>query len=238
MDFSNFYSQNNVSFLTQKTSVFQDLYIAVRNQEERVLSDSDVALLPNLNNKEWYLRKKSAERFENYLSSKHSGLSILDIGCGNGWFSNILVNSSKNHHVVGLDVNVEELEQAARVFQSRNLQFVYGNIFELQQQFKKVFDIITLNASVQYFPDFKALLHVLENYLTRNGEIHIVDSPFYKTSELKKAQNRTVSYYEQLGFPEMASHYFHHNIADVKHFETKFLRKKDSPFLWLRYTKK
>ena len=53
---------------------------------------------------------------------------ILDVGCGNGWFSGQLaaIASAK---VYALDLNRMELEQAARIFNLHNLILCYGNIF-------------------------------------------------------------------------------------------------------------
>lgn len=120
----------------------------------------------------------------------------MDIGCGNGWFSNIL-SKIENSKVGGLDINPIELEQADRVFKKENLQFYYGDIFQIKE-FEKQFDAITLNACVQYFPNFKLLLDKLKSFSTPGGEIHIIDSPFYKNEEISNAKERTYKYFQAL----------------------------------------
>jgi len=97
---------------------------------------------------------------------------------------------------------------------------------------------------VQYFPDFKLLLSNLKSFLKPQGEIHIIDSPFYKQNEIADAKQRTITYYTDLGFPEMASNYFHHLKSAIQDFEvlykpknrffSKILSRKESPFYWLR----
>lgn len=248
MDFSTSNIKNKVVYLTKETNSFSDVYIAVRDKEQRVLTDKDVALLPHLKHNEWEYRIKSTERFTNYISLKKERLSVLDIGCGNGWFTNAIAKVSNKNKVIGLDINREELEQAARVFKRPNLQFVYGDIFKIEEAFNNKFDIITLNSCVQYFQDFKALFSTLKLFLKPHGEIHIIDSPFYKPSQLAEAKKRTLAYYTTLGFPEMASNYFHHSFSDIQQFEllysnknkllNKILNKKDSPFPWIRYSNK
>ena len=244
------YVLNGVGYLTEKKEEFESDYIKVREKENRVLTDSEVSILPktyskNPNKKEWELREKSTQRILNYLESKNKDLSILDIGCGNGWFTNQLASISKENKIIGLDVNTEELEQAVRLFETEKTCFLYGDVFKLED-FRAQFDIITLNASVQYFSDFTKLITVLVNFLKINGEIHIIDSPFYEEKEIEKAKLRTELYYTNLGFPEMAKNYFHHKKGDLKDFVILYkpkgfiaqkLSKKSTPFLWLKYNK-
>ena len=90
------------------------------------------------------------------------------------------------------------------------------------------------------------MFSILKSFLKLYGEIHILDSPFYKASQVTKAKQRTLDYYIMLGFMEMAAHYFHHTVDDHQEFEylyinknkllNKIYNKKDSPFPWLRFT--
>ncbi|WP_028887603.1 methyltransferase domain-containing protein [Tenacibaculum ovolyticum] len=246
------YTRNGVGYLTEEKEKFELDYIRAREKENRILIDNEVSILPktfieNPNKKEWELREKSTKRILKYLESKNGGLSILDIGCGNGWFTNKLASISKENKIIGLDVNTEELEQAVRLFGKEKTCYCYGDIFKLDN-FEEQFDIIILNASVQYFSDFNELFLLLKSFLKLEGEIHIIDSPFYKKEELFKAKDRTDKYYENLGFPQMTLNYFHHEITKVKDFEIlymqnrsifhKILKRNDSPFPWLRFVKK
>jgi len=242
--------KNGVHYLTEKENSFSNDYIRVRDIEKRVLTDEQVKKLPfvSKNNQyynEWIVRQKSTQRFISYLGSKNTSQEILDIGCGNGWFSNLLASVNLRNNIYGLDINAIELEQAARIFKAENLQFCYGDLFQSKKEFEASFNIITLNACVQYFQDFNELFEILKLYLKPKGEIHIIDSPFYNTNEIKNAQNRTIDYYTRIGVPTMSSHYYHHSLEDINNFEklyipsnkvvSKFFRKKDSPFMWLRY---
>ena len=246
MDFSAFKNHKGVFILSEVDTKFSEEYLALRKKENRILTDEKVKLLPkfskdNINYIEWKIRSKTANRFMNYLQHKNQKLDILDIGCGNGWFSNKM--SELNNVIVGLDINLQELEQASRVFKNKNLQLVYCDIFQNNLQFKNKFNIITLNASIQYFPNINALILILESFLKPKGEIHILDSPFYCISEVENAKKRTLRYYTKIGYPEMAKFYFHHAKDKVKDFTIlyqpkksildKILGKRDSPFNWL-----
>lgn len=241
-------SINGVSILTPINGSFEQAYIAVREKENRVLTDQAVLSLPNVAEgnpyfDEWRLRTDSTNSVVNHLKSQ-SFESALDLGCGNGWFTNKLASVSKE--VVGMDMNQLELEQAARVFDNNRVHFCYGDIF-CSNLPNGHFDLITLNACIQYFPDAKKLIHRLTELLSISGEIHIIDSPFYKANAVDYARKRTAEYYAKLGFPEMANHYFHHdwdslwpfkhevkhNPKSLKERLSKKLGVLSSPFPWI-----
>lgn len=249
MDLNSYKKINGVRIITKINTDFSKVYIALRKKENRVLNDVELKKLPfvskeNSNYNEWKVRQKTNQRFIKYLENKKASLTILDIGCGNGWFTNKM--AIIGNKVVGLDVNLEELEQARRVFTSKNLQFVYATIFKENLPFTNTFDVITLNACVQYFENFELLITTLKQFLKPTGEIHILDSPFYDASEVMNAKQRTMAYYTKIGFPEMAKFYFHHAKEKIKDFEVlyqpkptllnKFFGKKDTPFMWLKYS--
>ena len=242
---------NGVLFLSEKKNSFSNAYVILREKEGRILSDEEIKNLPipserNSHASEWKLRMKSTQRIITYLKQKKQELKIVDIGCGNGWFSYHL-SSIKNSSVDAVDINDTELEQAARIFSKDGLRFIYADIFESASHFKNKYDIITLNASVQYFNDFDALLSLLKEFLKPTGEIHIIDSPFYTPSQIKAAKQRTASYYASMEASEMSEHYFHHSEEKIKAFDVlykpyppiirKLFKIKDIPFLWLRIKK-
>ncbi|MBK6833235.1 MAG: class I SAM-dependent methyltransferase [Bacteroidetes bacterium] len=231
-----------------------ELYIKVRGKEKRLLSDAVVAKLPFIKKqdsvyfKEWKARSYSFSRLNNYLQKKEKPLHILDLGCGNGWLAANLA-TTKIFTVTGLDVNEEELQQANRVFQKPNLTYCFGDIFKNIFP-EKTFDIIVLNACVQYFGDLSILIGQLFYYLKSGGEIHIIDTPFYTSEEIEFAKKRSLNYYSSLGFPEMTEQYYHHQLNDLSKFNYTILRKSnfltqikskingDVPanFAWIRIT--
>ena len=236
--------ERKIEYLTEYNPDFEGNYLSVREKENRVYSDSTVLKLPYLETShlqcaEWQLRVKTTKDFVNYLHN-NSFNNVLDIGCGNGWFSNVIANNT-NGSVLGLDVNKVELEQANRLFPITNLSFAYGDVFEID--FKQRFDLIVLNASIQYFSDIDMLIKRLKDLLASSGEIHVLDSPFYASElERDKAKQRTVKYYNELGHPEMSKFYFHHLVGQLKGFEVKskpitnrvfkFIKGKYTPFSW------
>jgi ubiquinone/menaquinone biosynthesis C-methylase UbiE len=242
--------QDGVYILSEINDEFESLYLEVRRKEKRVYSDTEVNNLPfisesNPHKNEWKLREKSFLRFKDYLKIKNENLNILDLGCGNGWFSGNL-SKDFNHNFFCADINLTELKQGERVCNSDKIKFIYADIFTTDFP-KDFFSLIILNASVQYFPDLNELFERLFRLLSIKGEIHIIDSPFYSVNEVQNAKKRTMDYYSSIYFPGMARYYHHHTYEALKPFNTKILYNpssiknkieilfliKDSPFPWI-----
>jgi len=243
-----------VFILSPINSIFEDIYLNVREKENRIYSDSELIALPfasssNPHKNEWDLRAKSFLRFKEYLKTKKRDLNILDIGCGNGWFCGQL-SRSFDHNFYCADVNLTELKQGRKVFNSEHIKFVYADIFNAEIP-QASFDIITVNAAVQYFPDLNKLLNKLITLLNENGEVHILDSPFYSESEAVNAKKRTMDYYSSIGFKEIAKNYYHHTRNELSEFKFEILYQPnsisnkikrlisiaDSPFPWIKIIK-
>ncbi|MDB5023658.1 MAG: class SAM-dependent methyltransferase [Mucilaginibacter sp.] len=210
---------------------FEDLYIAVRQQEKRVYTDEQLQLLPDIDHlyyDEWKIRKRSSGRLTAYLEKKRKHLKILEVGCGNGWLSAKLSNIP-NTRVTGLDINEIEIEQAKRVFKKDNLEFIYDSFTDSTFDNEK-FDVIVFAASLQYFPSVINVLKQALAILRYGGEVHIVDTPFYTPVEAEKANARSCGYYAALGFPEMAAHYFHHSTSEFWGFKYELLFNPSNPF--------
>lgn len=245
--------QNGVYILSTIDNEFETTYLKVREKENRIYSDGELRNLPfasdsNPHKKEWELRAKSYLRFERYLKSQNIVMNILDLGCGNGWFCGQLSNSF-NLNFYCFDINLTELYQGRRVFHSEKVIFIYADIFEAALP-DNSFDIVIINAAIQYFPDLKNLLNRLLPILTDQGEIHIIDSPIYSENEAIKAKQRTKDYYSEMGFTEMIDNYHHHSWEVFRETDYKILYNprsiinrlkkvisKDSPFPWIKVTR-
>lgn len=221
----------NVYFLSspKKKEFDEIMYLKIREKEGRIYSDDILMYLPEIRkthplNNEWQVRKATLKNLIKYFSDKDI-LSILDIGCGNGWLSNE-ISLNTNNFVTALDMNKTELLQGARVFiDNKKLKFIYGNIFE--DIFPpESFDSVIFSSSIQYFNDFQSLIKRIFYFLKAPGEIHIVDSNFYSITGSIKAKKRTINYYKKLGFPEMVNFYNHRTKKELKTFNYKMLNKK------------
>jgi ubiquinone/menaquinone biosynthesis C-methylase UbiE len=226
---------------------FEDIYLRLRQKEGRIYTDEEVLILPKADPshrhyKEWQAREGSCKRLVNYLKKKKGSLEILEIGCGNGWLSAKL-KTSNGSQVTGIDVNKYEVQQAKKVFgKIAGIEFHVCSIDDEMLQSRK-FNIIVFAASIQYFSPIDNVLKTAISLLKDDGEIHILDSHFYKEDELEAAKQRSKQYFAEMGFPEMADHYHHHLINDLASFHHQILykpgiisnifKKNKNPFQWI-----
>jgi ubiquinone/menaquinone biosynthesis C-methylase UbiE len=236
---------NTVAYNT--TEEFDQLYFRLRQKEGRIYTDADVATLPFIykshpHYNEWVTRKHSQKALLSYIKNKKTFTSILEVGCGNGWLSAGMAKSI-DAEVTGLDINTYELEQAKRVFRNiPNLNFINSPLQSGSLKHEK-FDMIIFAASIQYFSSLKQIIQIAIEHLTLQGEVHIMDSPFYQIQETAAARQRTREYYKALGFEAMANQYYHHQLAELENFQYKILHHpnswknklsiKKNPFYWI-----
>ncbi len=185
-------------------------YNSVRGIEGRLLDDALVAQLPmgptGAQRHEWRVRERSAHRLVHHLAQFQRPLKVLDVGCGNGWMSAML--SRAGHEVLGIDRNLPELQQAARVFPN-GPRFALAAVFNPGLDDLR-FDVVLFAASFQYFADVRS---TMERALTLapDGEVHVMDSVLYPSANAARAaEQRTKAYYARIGVPGMADHYHCH----------------------------
>jgi ubiquinone/menaquinone biosynthesis C-methylase UbiE len=238
--------QQGVYYLTPPKTAFEEVYIRLRTKEQRVHNDDFVQQLPLVpkwhpHAREWKMRRKTQERFCAFLASKKQPL-ILDIGCGNGWFTAKMAPYASG--TTGVDVGTEELEQAARCFGSESVRFVCCSDLNLLPEAQ--FDIITFNASIQYFEPTTAFWENLFRLLKPGGEIHLLDSPIYEPTDQHAAKERSAHYFNQQQESAAEGYYFHLTWNNLPaNYQVRYqsanriLRffKTDSPFPWVVISK-
>jgi ubiquinone/menaquinone biosynthesis C-methylase UbiE len=242
MNWSKQVKENGVIYLTAPKKEFERDYTAVRQKENRLLTDELVKTLPFVQYgphvNEWKKRLDTLERLSPFIRQLDHK-TILEVGCGNGWFSKMLVK--KNNTVIGLDVGKQELEQAARCFPNENLHFVCCTDLNLLPDF--AFDCIVFNASIQYFDTSESWWDMIFKKVKKGGEIHLIDSPFYDKKEVLAAKERSKIYFKQLNEDQAHTYYFHHTwnelpaTREILYLPRKWKRlfhKHASPFPWIR----
>ena len=191
-------------------------YERVRRNEQRLLDDHIVQGLPAAGGKtpyaaEWRVRERTMRRVLRIAGTRP--LSILEVGCGNGWLSAHL--AAAGHNVTGLDTGATELAQAARVFNDHPVTWVHGDPWAEALSMHR-FHLVLFAASIQYFPHLPTILDRCRELLHQDGEVLIVDSPFYtNTDAAHRARERSRVYYGSVGVPEMAAHYHHHTLQEL-----------------------
>lgn len=229
---------------------FEKNYMKVRLKEGRLYSDDIVKNLPEIpashpHCDEWKYRNYTCNMLLNYLSPGNIK-KILDLGCGNGWFTN-KIQQHTNAVVLGLDINKSDLKQAAEIFTQKQCKFIFGNIYDPIFP-ENYFDYIVLNASIQYFSSMTDLLRQLLKLLQSPGEIHILNSPVYSNpNKADLARQRSIAYFNSVGLSKHIQYYHHHSWDDfsaveyqvmydpraIWSFLSRKILKKGSPFPWI-----
>lgn len=235
----------------RRHAAFEATYNHLRLQEERVFSVEELRRLPETDSsyphhEEWNIRKDTISRFINYLQGKTHWHTALDVGCGNGFFAARIAGLGKK--VSGVDISLFELEQAVNAFGHDNPCWYYLDL-STEHPPEKEYDLITFNASAQYFPDLKGTLNRMLQWLSPKGEIHILESPFYRsTEEAEQARQRSHVHFQSLGSSGMANFYHFHLWDELEGFsvsvkgkEAGFLTRlaggRRSPFPWIVISK-
>ncbi|WP_183564836.1 class I SAM-dependent methyltransferase [Mucilaginibacter sp. SP1R1] len=224
----------------QADEALEEMYIAIREIEGRVYTDKQVAQLPDMDSshpyfKEWKMRQQSSQRLIAHLQMIKQPLQILEVGCGNGWLASKLAQIP-NVKVTAIDTNRIEIEQAKRVFRKPNLQFIHQGFNRNSFNSQVKFDIIIFAASLQYFSSVRVVIGDAFKLLNQDGKVHILDTPFYQKDKVDQSVLRCQKYYTDMGFADMATHYFHHTLHKFNVFHHKILF--DPGTLWNRLTKK
>lgn len=214
--------ENGLLVTAYQHTEFENLYYSVRKKEGWIYTADQLQKLPDVEIIDplysfWQSRKRSSQKLLHYLQSKSNLHTILDIGCGNGWLTHMLATNLHNTDFLGVDIFENELQSAASAFSAPNLTWVLGDVMQNIFQQQSV-NTILFCASAQYFKDFPLLINQLLRYLQRDGEIHIMDTPFYRAQQYNDAKNRTEKYYHAMGVPEMCDHYFHRQYDELSSF--------------------
>lgn len=234
---------------------FVDAYLRARGHEGRLLADDIVRMLPEVPDNdahadEWRQRADSAARFRRYLAVIKRPIDVVDLGCGNGWFT---ARMAQLEHVtaIGIEMNTEELGQARRVFGNwPRLSFREGDIRCCDLGDRRP-DVIVLASTLQYVADPRKLLSDLFESSGQGTEVHVLDTPIYGADDVAAARQRTREHYERIGVPEMSEHYHHHQWqifeghsmemmyrpdSIVHRVERRVLKRPRAPFPWIRVT--
>lgn len=95
--------------------------------------------------------------------------SILDVGCGPGNSTQVLVNRWPAAHVIGLDSSTSMIATARDSYPQQ--EWIHGDITTFVPGRK--FDIIFSNAVFQWIPDHNMLFEQLQSILQENGVLAI-----------------------------------------------------------------
>lgn len=129
----------------------------MKRTRERLVAD-DVKLSPVL----FYRHLAAYEFCLPYVMKKR----VLDLGCGDGYGSYLLAEKARK--VVGLDINEQMINKAAKNYQAENLKFKVGSALALPRLEK--FDVVISLQLIEHIVDTDLYLNLLRKILKNGGK--------------------------------------------------------------------
>lgn len=133
------------------------------------------------------------EHFERYKFAKRfvSGKRVLDIACGVGYGSRMLIEGGASN-VVGCDVLRDNIEHAVRTYGCEGLRFL---IKDARQPINEgEFDVIVCFETIEHVDNYKTVLFNLHTSLKVDGKF-IISSPNRTITSPHLSSESRASYY-------------------------------------------
>lgn len=145
--------------------------------------DDPYTVIENLNS-EFHQRRLNCttELIRNLNTSKN--LKLLDLGCGQGHFTDKINKEFQNYDVCGLDYSITAIDYANSNF--KNIDFIVANAYN-PPYVDEYFDIIVCNNIWEHVPDPLNLLQAISRILKPNGLLIISTPNRYRLGNLLRA---------------------------------------------------
>ncbi|MBI9084145.1 MAG: methyltransferase domain-containing protein [Desulfobacterales bacterium] len=104
--------------------------------------------------------------------------SIIDIGCGPGNSTRVLVNRWPKSKIIGIDSSAAMIQKARQDYP--NQEWVIADATSYEPEIK--FDIVFSNAAIQWIPNHEALLMRFYSFLSDRGIVAIQIPQFWDMS--------------------------------------------------------
>ena len=190
---------------------FLEEYRYIRHAEGRGSDSSDyyralpACQVSDVNAAMWAMRAKTYTYFERKIlqpleSEQRRPLDVLDLGAGNCWLSNRLLQ--RGHRLIAVDVFSDERDGLRAVRHYRDPFPVIESDFDNLPLPAKSFDLAIFNASLHYSIDYFQTLCEARRCLQPSGWIVILDSPIYRLREHGKrmVDEKHASFLSKYGF--------------------------------------
>jgi SAM-dependent methyltransferase len=94
------------------------------------------------------------ERYLDFIQANNIK-TILDIGCGTGYITNIIAYHCPNIQIVAIDFSdaMDHGKAIATKIGNKNIKWVKKNFFEFES--KQTFDLVLSNGSIHHMPNFE-----------------------------------------------------------------------------------
>jgi len=105
---------------------------------------------------------------ERAAKQKLEPVSILDLGCGTGFFTNKLSEAFPCAKILGVDIADKMIALAQAKYQTNNLEFMHADADNLSPA---KYDLIFSNCVLQWMPNLKTTFKKIKEILGKNGAL-------------------------------------------------------------------
>lgn len=118
--------------------------------------------------------------------------TILDVGCGTGFATEVLVKKAGEVH--GLDITENQILKA--IEKDIDAKFLLGDAENLPYK-DRVFDAVWSSGAIEYFPDPVKALREIRRVTKNGGQVLIVGPKNPKNKLLKTIANSIMLFYDE-----------------------------------------
>lgn len=102
----------------------------------------------------------------------HDAKSVLDVGCGNGYYLRRLANEFPDKTYLGVDISSELLNIAERESLGSNVSFQMGDLFSVEGQY----DCVVMRLLLQHLDDIPRVFGHLTEVIRPGGIAVVIDA--------------------------------------------------------------
>jgi SAM-dependent methyltransferase len=103
--------------------------------------------------------------YERYLKfiEEHDIKTILDVGCGSGFITNVIAYNFPNIKIVAIDFSntIKHGQKISKELKIKNVTWVQENFFKFKQN--QTFDLVLSNGSIHHMPDFNGAVEKVKS---------------------------------------------------------------------------
>lgn len=114
---------------------------------------------------------------------ENGGLSILDVGAGQGNFA--LELAKKNHHLTLCDISEKMLSDAKALFKANNIdnevRFIHSSAQDIRQHVKQQYDVVLFHAVLEWLAEPEQTLRKVMHFIKPGGYLSLM---FYSKTGL------------------------------------------------------
>jgi len=152
----------------------------------------------------------------NYFASKYSGKSVLDMACGAGYGSNLIVSHGASS-VTGIDIADEAVSFAKQNYKDSRLDFMKMDFREIEKRDKR-FDLVISFETIEHIDNPSEFLRVAASVLKPGGKCIVSTPNKKKYSDAGMVNEFHIS---ELYYEDFRKIFAEHFTIDIEYHQTE-----------------